>query len=479
MLVYNTLTRQKEEFKTIEEGKVRMYVCGVTVYDLCHLGHARALITFDLIYRYLLHKGYDVTFIRNFTDIDDKIINRSNELGITWQELTEKYIQAFHEDTQALGLKKPTVEPKATDNIQEIIDLIKNLEEQGIAYKAGDDVYYSVRKFEGYGKLSGKNIEDLEVGARVDVMEAKKDPLDFALWKGAKPGEPKWDSPWGEGRPGWHIECSAMSMRYLDASFDIHGGGRDLIFPHHENEIAQSEGCTHKPFAKYWMHNGFVNINAEKMSKSLKNFMTIRDILTKYPGEVIRLFILSAHYRSPLDYTDQNIYNALSGLERYYQTLQRLEDFIAVETSSSDTLDYSTQLDEFKAEFEAAMDDDFNSAKVIGQVFEWVRLWNKALDQDQVKQEDAQKFITIIKGIHDVFGIFGSKASDFLAELKDKAVQDMDVSEEQIHALIKDRLTARQNKDFGTADKIRDDLAAKGIILKDNPDGSTSWTIKA
>ena len=287
--IYNTLTRKKEDFKPREEGKVKMYVCGVTVYDYCHVGHARCYVTFDIIYRYLKHSGFTVTYARNFTDVDDKIINRANEQKIECADVTNKYIAAFYEDMDKLGIQRPTVEPRATAHIPEMIALIEKLQQQGLAYQAGHDVFYSVRKFPHYGKLSGKKIEELEAGARVDVMEAKKDPLDFALWKGAKPGEPKWSSPWGEGRPGWHIECSAMSIKHLGESFDIHGGGRDLIFPHHENEIAQSEGCTHADFAKYWIHNGFVNINTEKMSKSLGNFHTIRDILNKIPGEVVRL----------------------------------------------------------------------------------------------------------------------------------------------------------------------------------------------
>lgn len=476
--LYNTLSREKEEFVPLEAGKVKMYACGVTVYDLCHLGHARSLITFDMIHRHLKYKGFDVTFVRNFTDIDDKIIDRAKELGMEWQELTAKFIKAFDEDTAALGMVKPTIEPKATEHIPEMIALIQGLEEKGIAYKAGSDVFYSVRKFKEYGKLSGKNIEDLEVGARVDVMDSKKDPLDFALWKGAKPGEPKWDSPWGEGRPGWHIECSVMSMKYLSDSFDIHGGGRDLIFPHHENEIAQSEACSHKPFAKYWMHNGFVNINAEKMSKSLKNFMTIRDILAQIPGEVIRLFVLSAHYRSPLDYTEQNIFNAQSGLERHYQTMVRLQDHIAAGKEGA-VEDLSDKIVEFKNDFVAAMDDDFNSAKVVGQVFEWVRLLNKALDGNTLSLKNAQEFLDATKDIHQVLGLFGSDGTGFLAELKEKAVSDMSLGEDEIQALIADRKEARKNKDFARSDEIREQLSELGIVLKDNPDGTTSWTVKS
>ena len=474
MQIYNTLTRKKEEFTPIEPGKVKMYACGVTVYDLCHLGHARALITFDMIARYLRHKGFDVNFIRNITDIDDKIINRANEQGIDYKELTAKFIKAFYEDTKALGLHKPTHEPRATDYIDEIIAIIQGLEEKGLAYRVGQDVFYRVREFKGYGKLSGKNIDDLTSGARVEVMDQKADPLDFALWKGAKPGEPSWPSPWGDGRPGWHIECSAMSMKHLTETFDIHGGGRDLIFPHHENEIAQSEGCTGKPFAKFWVHNGFVNINEEKMSKSLGNFFTIRDILDKFPAEVVRLFILSSHYRSPLDYTDQIIYDAVSGLERFYQTGQRLSEYNAQPDNAEDL---SEKIAAFRADFVKAMDDDFNTAKVVGQVFEWVRLLNKLMDETRLQQSDIKLFQEAMAEVHGVLGIFGSDAAAFLKELKDKRISDSKISEEEIQQLIVDRKQARKDKDFAKADQIRDDLLAKGIQLKDNPDGTTGWTV--
>lgn len=454
-----------------------MYACGVTVYDYCHLGHARSLITFDFLHRVLKHLGYAVTFVRNFTDIDDKIIQRSNEQNIAWQELTTKFIDAFNEDTAALGMIKPTHEPKATDNIQEIIAVIKGLEEKGLAYQVGGDVFYSVRDFDGYGKLSGKDIEDLESGARVGVMESKRDPLDFALWKASKPGEPKWESPWGEGRPGWHIECSAMSMRYLEQTFDIHGGGRDLIFPHHENEIAQSEGCTGKPFAKYWVHNGFVNINAEKMSKSLGNFLTIRDILKEYHAEVIRLFVLSAHYRSPLDYTDQNIYDAASGLERFYLLKERLENFVAAAKESASTQDRSSEITKLQSDFDEALCDDFNSAKVVGAVFEWVRILNKALDENNLALADAESFLQFTKTLQTVLGIFGSPAQDYLSFLKQKITAKGGLSEEQIEALIEERAQAKASKNFARADEIRDELAEKGIQLKDQPGGKTTWSV--
>lgn len=475
MKIYNTLSRQKEEFKPIHEGKVGMYACGVTVYDYCHLGHARALITFDVIFRYLKFKGYDVMFVRNFTDVDDKIIKRANERGITCHELTSEFIQAFQDDTCALGLQSPTIEPKATEHIKEIIAIVKGLLDKGLAYVVGGDVYFSVRNFKGYGKLSGKNIEDLESGARVEVSEAKQDPLDFALWKSAKPGEPKWPSPWGEGRPGWHIECSAMSMKYLGETFDIHGGGMDLIFPHHENEVAQSEGCTGKPFAKYWVHNGFVNIDAEKMSKSLGNFKTIRDILKKYPAEVIRLFIVNSHYRSPLDYTDQVVFDAVSGLERYYQTLARVEECAKSDPAATST-SITAQIKQARVDFEEAMDDDFNTAKVVGLVFEQVRTLNRLLDQNQLSSNDAKAFLEMAGEVHSVLGVFGSDPNVFLNELKSKCLSQSSLCEADILRYIEDRQAARKNKDFKKADEMRDHLLEKGITLKDNPDGTTSWS---
>lgn len=477
--VYNTLTRQKEEFTTITPGKVRMYVCGVTVYDYCHLGHARAYVTSDMVYRYLKFSGYDVTFVRNFTDIDDKIINRANEQKVDFRVITETFIKAFHEDMNALRLKPATIEPKATEHIPEMIALIQNLEKQGIAYAVNGDVFYSVRSFKEYGKLSGKNIEDLESGARVDVLESKRDPLDFALWKSAKPGEPEWDSPWGKGRPGWHIECSAMSMKHLSETFDIHGGGRDLIFPHHENEIAQSEGCTHKPFARYWIHNGFVNINAEKMSKSLNNFHKIRDLLNVYPAEVLKLFILSAHYRSPLDYTEQNITQAQTGMERYYQTKLRLKE---AESSASPTAESEPALVEFvnglPDQLRSAMDDDFNSAKVVGLVFESIREFNRVLDDKKpLNSKLLADYNAFLKSVDDVLGLFGSDPELYLNEMKSKALGSS-IAPEEIEALIVERKAVRAAKDWKRSDQIRDELAAKGVVLKDNPDGTTTWTVK-
>lgn len=481
MQIYNTLTHQKEEFKTITPGQVKMYVCGVTVYDYCHLGHARALLTFDMVYRYLQYRGFEVSFVRNFTDIDDKIINRANEQGIDWRELTQKFIEAFHEDTAALKMRPPTQEPRATQHIEGMLKLVKNLEDRGLAYKAGNDVYFAVRKFKDYGKLSGKNIDELLAGARVDVFEAKADPLDFALWKGAKPGEPHWDSPWGEGRPGWHLECSVMSMHHLGETFDIHGGGRDLIFPHHENEIAQSEGTTQKPFARYWIHNGFVNINTEKMSKSLGNFLTIRDILKNYPAEVIRLFVLSAHYRSPLDYTEQNISNADLGLVRFYQTKKRLEDSLKKLPAGQKDADAALfeRVQNMKSEFVAAMDDDFNTAKVVGSVFEFVRDFNKALDDKKaLSRECIETFFTVLKDLDEVLSLFGQNAEDFFAERNAKGLVKLGLTTGEVEAAIAKRKAARAQKDFKLADQVRNDLSARGIELKDNPDGTTGWSVR-
>lgn len=474
--IYNSLRRKKETFTPMEEGKVKMYVCGVTVNNYSHIGHARSFTAFDVVYRYLKHVGYDVTYVRNFTDVDDKIIARANEEGLTTVEVSEKYMQAFTEDANALGFVAPSIEPKATEHIQEMVDLIKKLEEKGIAYPAGNDVFYSVRKLENYGKLSGKNIEELESGARIDVMDVKKDPLDFVLWKGAKPGEPKWPSPWGEGRPGWHIECSAMSMRYLGETFDIHGGGKDLVFPHHENEIAQSEGCTGKEFAKVWMHAGHLNVNSEKMSKSLGNFMTIRDILQHYPSEAVRMFLMSAHYRSPLDYSQKNMDDSLAGLERFYATKNRLHEFKDFSNDSDEGFVKMPQT--LLQGFRQAMDDDFNTAKVIALVFEWVRETNRLLDEGKaLSKEIVLEIRQAIQDIHSVLGVFGDNPEAFLEKIHAQKMQKSDLDESEIQKWIEERLQARAAKDFAKADQIRDDLKNKGVILKDNPDGTTSWSV--
>jgi cysteinyl-tRNA synthetase len=400
--IYNTLTGKKEEFLPLRGKQVGLYACGVTVYDLCHIGHARSAIVFDTIYRYLRYRGYDVTFVRNFTDIDDKIIKRANEEGVDYRAVAEKYIEEFNIDMGGLGLEKPSVEPKATDHISGMIDLISTLIEKGFAYRRDGDVFFSVGRFKEYGKLSGRNLEEMQAGARVEIDEKKENPLDFALWKSSKPGEPFWKSPWGEGRPGWHIECSVMSQKYLGETLDIHGGGKDLIFPHHENEIAQSEAATGKPFARYWIHNGFVNINKEKMSKSLGNILTIKEILKQWHPEVLRLFFLSHHYRSPIDYSEDSLIEVKTGLDRFYSTLKAIKEKIGIIPSTlTNEKPYSIpspltgkgepacrslaasrgggvnlleearkMIDSFQARFEEAMDDDFNTAQALGYFYD-------------------------------------------------------------------------------------------------------------
>jgi cysteinyl-tRNA synthetase len=480
--IYNTKSKLKEDFKPIETGKVGMYVCGITAYDYCHLGHARASVVFDVLYRYLKHKGYQVRYVRNFTDIDDKILKRSQEKGQDWRDLKEFFIQAFHEDMAALGNLAPTDQPKATEYVPQMQALISKLVEKGIAYPAKGDVFYSVRKFKGYGELAGKNIEDLEAGARVEVQEAKADPLDFALWKGAKPGEPEWASPWGPGRPGWHIECSAMSTDLLGPSIDIHGGGRDLIFPHHENEKAQSEGAFEKPFVNYWVHNGFVNLNADKMSKSTGNFLTIRDVLAEYPYEAIRYFLLSAHYRSPLDFNEGNMREAVGAVDRVYQTLARLEEAAAGQEAAHPGPHAAFRpLNEFPAEFDSAMDDDFNSAQVLGLVFELVRETNKFLDSSPAKGQVAafhDGLHRAMKPVGDSLGLFHQKPAVYFEGRKRFTLKATQLSEADILQKIEERKAARKNKDFKLADHIRDELAAQGVILEDKPDGTTLWKAK-
>lgn len=469
--IYNSLSQKKEPFEPLEKGKVRMYVCGITAYDECHLGHARAAVVFDVICRYLKYLQYEVTFIRNFTDIDDKIIKKANETGLSCAEISERYIRSYTEQMTRLGVLPPTREPMATDHITEMIRLISDLEKRGLAYRSGSDVFYEVRKFRGYGKLSHKKIDDLESGARVEIDEKKKDPLDFVLWKGSKPGEPKWSSPWGEGRPGWHIECSAMGVKYLGKKFDIHGGGRDLIFPHHENEIAQSEAATGEaPFVKYWIHNGFVNINAEKMSKSLGNIRSTAAILDRWDPEVVRYFLISNHYASPLDFTDEAMANAQEALSRFYETLNRLRE----SPVGKDHLAFDP-----KKALEEGMSDDLNTAVVIGRLFETVREINKRLDGGKRFSADSRE--EILKGMTEIgkiLGVFGSDPADFLHRRKKKGLSKAAIGEEEIQSLIVERNKARLKKDFRRADEIRTHLASKGILLKDNPDGTTGWETK-
>jgi cysteinyl-tRNA synthetase len=454
--IYNSLTRPKEEFAPLEPGKVRMYVCGMTVYDLCHLGHARVMVVFDVVYRYLRERGYDVIYVRNITDIDDKIINRANERGEPFSDLTERFIAAMHEDSDALGILPPTEEPRATAHMAEILSMIEALIEKGHAYAADNgDVYYSVASFEGYGRLSGKDPEELRAGARVEVGEAKRDPLDFALWKAVKPGEPAWDSPWGPGRPGWHIECSAMSTSCLGNHFDIHGGGADLQFPHHENEIAQSEGATGEPFVNLWMHNGFVRVNEEKMSKSLGNFFTVREILARYRPEEVRYFILTSQYRSPLNYDDEHLDNARSALTRLYTALRGLPD---AEPAGGEA---------FRERFHAAMDDDFNTPEALAVLFDLVREINRVRAEDEAT---AAGLGAELRRLGEVLGILQDDPEAYLqGEGGAEGLSDADIED-----LIRQRADARKSKQWAEADRIRDELQAAGIVLEDAA-GGTSW----
>jgi cysteinyl-tRNA synthetase len=454
--LYNTLTQQKEEFTPIEVGKIRMYVCGVTTYDYCHLGHGRMLVVFDVIVRFLRFCGFDVTYVRNITDIDDKIINRANELGIRFDELSEKFITIMHEDEQALNILPPDIEPRATKHIQEILDMVGTLLEKGFAYAAvNGDVYFSVNKFPNYTKLSKRNLDEMLAGARVEVDEAKEDPRDFALWKAAKEGEPGWDSPWGFGRPGWHIECSAMSTKCLGDTFDIHGGGSDLIFPHHENEIAQSECATGNDFARYWMHNGPLRIDDEKMSKSLGNFFTIREVLEKYSPEVIRYFLISSHYRSGINYSEDNLSQAQAALERFYNALKGIDAGAVAPTA--DTV--------YEKSFRAAMEDDFNTPEAIGALFDLAREINR------LKQDDADAaagLSALLISLGSVLGVLQLPADEFLRQGSEN------IDTVYIEELIARRNTARADKDWAMADQIRDELQVLNVILEDK-DGVTSW----
>ncbi len=459
LTIYNSLTRAKEPFRPIEPGKVRMYVCGMTVYDYCHLGHARVLVVFDVIVRHLRSLGYDVTYVRNITDVDDKIIQRANERGETIQQLTDRFIRAMHEDAEALGVLPPDIEPRATDNIDAIIDMISTLMEKGYAYQAENgDVYYDVSRFPKYGRLSGKRLEDLRAGARVEVAEAKEDPLDFVLWKVAKEGEPAWDSPWGPGRPGWHIECSAMSTRCLGPHFDIHGGGMDLKFPHHENEVAQSEAATGQTFVDVWIHNGFVQIDDEKMSKSLGNFFTVREILERYDPEEVRYFILTSHYRKPLNYSNEHLEQAHGALTRLYTALRGLEEGGNPDTEAGRP---------FRERFEAAMNDDFNTPEALAVLFEVAREINRLRDGDP---QQARDLAAVLRSLGDRLGLLQRPPE---AYLKGRGGGDGGLSDEEIEALIRQRTEARAARQWAEADRIRDRLAEAGIVLEDGPEGTT------
>ena len=458
--IFNSLTRQKAPFVPLRPGHVRMYVCGMTVYDLCHLGHARVMVVFDVVYRYLRRLGFEVTYVRNITDIDDKIIRRAEERGEPFADLTERFIAAMHEDSDALGILPPSSEPRATAHIPEILDMIETLIARGFAYAADNgDVYYSVSSFPGYGRLSGKDPADLRAGARVEIGESKRDPLDFALWKAAKPGEPAWESPWGPGRPGWHIECSAMSTCELGNHFDIHGGGADLQFPHHENEIAQSEGATGVPFVEVWMHNGFVRVNEEKMSKSLGNFFTVREILQRYRPEEVRYFILTSQYRSPLNYDDEHLDNARAALTRLYTALRGLPP---AEPAGGET---------FRERFQAAMDDDFNTPVGLAVLFDLVREINRVRPTDEIA---AAGLGAELRSLGEVLGILQGDADAYLRGGLPGVAGEGTLTDECIETLIAERLAARKAKQWAEADRIREELGAAGILLEDGP-GVTTW----
>ena len=445
-----------------------MYVCGVTVYDSCHVGHARSLLTFDVIYRYLCFLGYQVAFVRNFTDLDDKIIQRAKEQGTTSEAIATRYIREFSQDSAALGLLPPTHEPKATEHIPEIISLIRRLEEKGMAYRIDGDVFFPVERFPGYGKLSRRKIEELEAGARVEVDERKRSPMDFALWKASKEGEPFWESPWGEGRPGWHVECSAMSTKYLGQPFDIHGGGRDLVFPHHENEIAQSEGAFDCPFARYWIHNGFLNINQEKMSKSLGNVYTIREILERYEAATLRYYFLGSHYRSPIDFFDQGLEDAEKSMERIYETMDRLDRLVP---ANGGTIPDEAVLDEFRRE----MDEDFNTPRALAFIFDEIHALNRRLDEGKTAGLSAR--VLAMKSAGEVLGLFQEKAELFLSRKRERWMRNHGLSAQAIEELIQRRDRARSAKQWQEADRIRAELQERGITLEDTP-GGTIWKVR-
>jgi cysteinyl-tRNA synthetase len=489
--IYNTLTNRKEKLKPFKNDRIGMYVCGITAYDFCHIGHARSAVIFDLIYRYLKFRDYKVTYVRNYTDIDDKIINRAKSEGIDYREISERYIKEFDRDMDELKIQVPDVTPRATKNIKEIINIVNLLIEKGYAYNIEGDVYFSVEKFKSYGKLSGKNIEELKSGARIEIDERKKNPLDFALWKKSKDGEPYWDSPWSKGRPGWHIECSAMSQKHLGDTFDIHGGGMDLIFPHHENEIAQSEAATGEPFVNYWIHNGFVNIDQEKMSKSLGNITTIKEILKKYHPEALRLFLLSHHYRSPVDYSEKQIEKSEATLDRFYNFLLNMDKIIndvkppikIVEPHTAKEKKVYEKVIELKEKFISAMDDDFNSAKALGYFFDTMRMVNIYLSDISYSNYNLFTFslINIAKynfnSLAKVFGIFDSNPEVYKRKKMDKKLPLLSLNSEEIEALIKEREKARKEKNWDKADAIRSKLASQNIIIKDTPQGSI-WEVR-
>lgn len=490
--IYNTFTGKKEVFEPLVPGHAGMYVCGVTVYDVCHIGHARSALVFDVIRRYLEYSGFKVSFVKNFTDIDDKIIARAQRDGVDWSHVAEKYIDEYYRDMDQLGVRRADIEPKATNHIGEMQEMISALMKNGHAYSREGDVYYRVKSFKDYGRLSRRDTEEMLAGARVEVDERKEDPLDFALWKSSKAGEPEWSSPWGGGRPGWHIECSAMSMKYLGQTFDIHGGGKDLIFPHHENEIAQSEACTGKTFARYWIHNGFVNINQEKMSKSLGNFFTIREVFDKYPyssqvtAEVLRYFLISNHYRSPVDFSDHGMNTAHAALDGFYAMLQKVDEAGrgSQKLASSDQI-IGVAIAECQKEFVEAMDDDFNTAAAIGSMQKLRKEINTRIEQG-ISADMAREILDKFATLGNILGLFSINPFkwEFLSSTSKKADENplsireggrvrVGLSDAEIQQLVSEREDARKNKDWQRSDEIRKQLSGAGIILEDRPDGTT------
>ncbi|MFO0775479.1 MAG: cysteine--tRNA ligase [Nitrospiraceae bacterium] len=487
--LFNTLTGHKDEFVPLEPGRVRMYVCGVTVYDYCHLGHARSALVFDVLRRQLERQGFRVDFVKNFTDVDDKIIKRAHEQGVSCDAITEKFIAAYSHDMGRLGVRPATTEPKATEHIGEIVNLVRRLESKGLAYQADGDVYFDVERFPAYGRLSKRKLDDMQAGARVDVDERKRSAMDFALWKSAKPGEPFWESPWGNGRPGWHIECSAMSMHHLGDTFDIHGGGMDLIFPHHENELAQSCGASGKEFARYWVHNGFVQVNQEKMSKSLGNFFTIRDIFElsqqqdgwsdETTGEVLRYFLLTTHYRGPLDFSDQSLREAKNALNAFYDLFERLKESSSVHDGDAGVTQAITTA---TSAFDNAMNDDLNTPVAIAELQRLRGDVNKLLsrglsDSMRVSARDAFRRLGATLGLFqlDRWQFGGKAATNDSAETAQQVAGQGSLSDAAVQDLLTARKAARAAKDFSRADEIRKQLAAAGIIIEDKPDGTTRW----
>jgi cysteinyl-tRNA synthetase len=476
--IFNTRTGRKEDFAPIAPPRVGMYVCGVTVYDLSHLGHGRGALVFDVVRRYLAYAGYQVTYVRNYTDIDDKIIKRAAERGVSWQELAETYIREYVTDMTALGVRPADIEPKATEHIREIVDLVAALVDKGKAYVVDGDVYFRIKAFPTYGELGQRDLEELQAGARVEIDPRKEDPLDFALWKSSKPGEPWWESPWGPGRPGWHIECSAMAMKHLGPELDLHGGGKDLAFPHHENEIAQSEAVTGRPFVRIWMHNGFVNVNHEKMSKSLGNFFTIRDVLKKYDAEALRFFLLGTHYRSPIDFSDQQLEDATRTLDRVYRLLAEADTLATGAHTGAGDAEAVAAVAQLDERFREAMDDDFNTAGAIGEVFKAARAVSGALARGGLDPGTLAAFAGAVRRIGAVLGLFTSAPADWSARLRalEQSGLDDTVDAAWVEAKIAERAAARASRDFAAADRVRGELLARGVTLEDTA-GGTTWRL--